>query len=567
MSAKFIFFFLATLFTGWFIFITPIDRFADPDAFYHITIAKLIHEQGPITEFPWLDLTTLGINYADQHFLFHILQIPFLLFLNPLRASQVSSIFFAVFCMLGISYTFYKLKLNHWWLWPILLVFTQPFTTRLIQGKASPLAILFWFTAIGATFYFLRRDKPRIHSYQTSISTRADKHSVKLISSINRMKEVYFHETLLSFLIISLLSFLFTLTHGGWVLLPISIILILLTNALWRRFFSSSSFLSDNWKIEKIYSNYFIIAVILAPILAIFIHPNRNKLFSFLKVQIFDVAISAPKALRLGTEWNSGNVQFAFGILGVFGIIILIIAIAHVAFKDCAQEVEHKILNARRNLQNTIILFSLSLLLFFASLKSLRFAEYFQPLLALQTAFFASTINWKQFFKNLRLPLIAKFELSISFIILISIILILIQHIFSAYNSTHHAERFLADQYQIPMQAISAIANPGDRVYHSMWDEFPVLFFYNQNLRYISGMDPTFFYKADPELAMTYQDLVYNASTTADLAYDFIHNRLQARFIIIDYERWPAFAATISNDSRYIFLAEGNGAKSYIIDK
>ncbi len=159
----------------------------------------------------------------------------------------------------------------------------------------------------------------------------------------------------------------------------------------------------------------------------------------------------------------------------------------------------------------------------------------------------------------------SKYALLLPLIILLSLALILVQHSLSAYTSTHHAKRFLADQYQIPMQAISAIANPGDRVYHSMWDEFPILFFHDQNLRYVSGMDPTFLYKADPDLAMAYQDMVYNTSTTADTAYNLINNRLQARFIIIDHERWPTLATLIASDPRYTFLAEGNGAKSYIM--
>jgi asparagine N-glycosylation enzyme membrane subunit Stt3 len=326
------------------------------------------------------------------------------------------------------------------------------------------------------------------------------------------------------------------------------------------------------------------------------------------------VAIATPQALRLGTEWNSGNIQSALSILGVFGIILLLTAIARISAKNFVRstpalsKVEGMYARperSRRDVRSVIILIPLSLLLFLASLKSIRFAEYFQPLLALVTALLASTINWKQFFKSLHLPLPkfsitsssklkflydvrctpvsrvveemyenrntkfeirnSKYALLLPLLLLLSLALSLVQHALSAYTSTHHAKRFLADQYQIPMQAISAIANPGDRVYHSMWDEFPILFFHDQNLRYVSGMDPTFLYKSDPALAMAYQDLVYNTSTTADSAYNLIHNRLQARFIIIDHERWPALAALISTDPRYTFLAEGNGATSYIM--
>jgi hypothetical protein len=535
MPTKYIFLLLGILFTSWFALITPADRFADPDAFYHITIAKLIHEQGPITEFPWLDLTTLGTNYADQHFLFHVLQIPFLLFLDPLRASQVSSIFFAVFCMLGISFIFYKLKLNHWWLWPILLIFTQPFTTRLIQGKASPLAILLWFTAIATVLYILRRDKPQLNNHschfesdvpssraqaegrnlhcdnQLELTKGDSSHALEMTKKVYRLCGFPIKSGMtVCYFVIGISSFLFTLTHGGWLLLPISIILILLTNALHQHLLSKeagrirrnqstispvpqhllskSSLPSNDGEAGETFLNslvnctmydvrstiVLIGSTLSASLLAILLHPNRNQLFSFLKVQIFDVAIATPQALRLGTEWNSGNIQSALSILGVFGIILLLTAIAHITSKNCVQDTKYQIPitkyqlpNTNYQILNTIILSPLLILLFLASLKSLRFAEYFQPLLALQTAILASTINWKQFFKNLHLPLTAKheirlptealakegnskfelnhsyakfeirnskFELFILFIILISLASITLQHSLSAYT-------------------------------------------------------------------------------------------------------------------------------------
>jgi len=36
-------------------------------------------------------------------------------------------------------------------------------------------------------------------------------------------------------------------------------------------------------------------------------------------------------------------------------------------------------------------------------------------------------------------------------------------------------------------------------IIHSSWDEFPMLFYYNDYNQYMAGLDPTFFYKADQE--------------------------------------------------------------------
>ncbi len=539
MKTKLTFLSLLIFFIAWFSFITPQDRFADPDVFYHITTAKLISEQGPLTEFPWLDLTALGSTYADQHFLFHVLQIPFLQFLDPLDAARVSAITFAVLCLLIISIVFYKLNIKLWWLWPILLTLTQPFTTRLIQGKASPLAITLWFLGIVACISLRPKSPP-------------DK-----------------GEVWRGLVAICSISFLFTLTHGGWILLPLSLLLILLGDLIYRL----ALYVIRNSKYEFQNSIFHILlASMVGSLAGLILHPNREAMFSFLKVQIFDIAIAAPSALRLGTEWNANNIAGSISMLGVFGIILLLTALAHIITKD--KNPNQNIVPCTLYLVRSPLLLSpLLLLLFVASLKSLRFTEYFQPLLALVTALLASTVNWKEFLNKLTLPS-AKYvirntlsDFLLPSIIVLSLLMIIIQHIATAYTNMHRAPRFLRDQYQTPMSAISAIAEPGDRVYHSMWDEFPILFYQDQRLRYISGLDPTFLYKASSTLALDYQNLVFNASTTQAEAHSLIHDRLQADFILIDHDRWPDLNKLISSDPRYQIIANGNGATAYQVIK
>ncbi|MDF1497391.1 MAG: hypothetical protein P1P90_05025 [Patescibacteria group bacterium] len=592
MKTKYIFIALTIFFLSWFSFITPRDRFADPDAFYHITVAKLISEQGPLTDFTWLDLTTLGSHFADQHFLFHVLQIPFLKIFDPLTASRISSIFFAVLCMLGISLIFYKLKLKPWWLWPILLAFTQPFTTRLIQGKASPLAILFWFVGIGVVLFCLQRDKltptPLLRSRE-GLKVNLETPPLLILregaKGVSLKQPNFFAIRYVSLKAlakwdqlsaISLLSFLFTLTHGGWILLPVSIFVIILSYL----FLQKSKFVVRN-------SLFMLVASITGCLAGLIVHPNRSELLSFLKVQLFDVAVATPRILRMGTEWNTSSIESIISMFGVFAIILLLTLLESILSNG-----KYQIANSKSNnseIRNTtfvpssgrgkyeirlaITLLPLLILLFIASIKSLRFTEYFQPLLALQTALLAQLINWKNLYNKLKLPTAkyeirnTKFDLLVPSVILFTIVMILVQHTVSAYSDMHFAKRFFNNQYKTPMDAISAIAKPGDRVYNSMWDEFPILFFHNQNLRYISGLDPTFLYKSSSTLALDYQNLVFNSSSTQADTYSLIHDRLHSNFILIDNERWPELDQMIATDERYTFLAEGNGGKAYIINK
>jgi hypothetical protein len=69
--------------------------FADPDSFYHVKMALLMRDQGTIHNFPWLGLTTLGQHYTDQHYLYHVLLIPFVTALPPLIGMKLATVFFA----------------------------------------------------------------------------------------------------------------------------------------------------------------------------------------------------------------------------------------------------------------------------------------------------------------------------------------------------------------------------------------------------------------------------------------------------------------------------------------
>src|SRR5687768_15304696 len=70
----------------------------DWDGYYHIRWSALLWESFKsgnwLPEFTWLPLTVLNPqDYADHHFLFHLLQIPFLWFFEPVMAAKVAAVF------------------------------------------------------------------------------------------------------------------------------------------------------------------------------------------------------------------------------------------------------------------------------------------------------------------------------------------------------------------------------------------------------------------------------------------------------------------------------------------
>jgi hypothetical protein len=56
------------------------------------------------------------------------------------------------------------------------------------------------------------------------------------------------------------------------------------------------------------------------------------------------------------------------------------------------------------------------------------------------------------------------------------------------------------DYLRGPALWLRGVSRPGEIVFHTRWEHFATLFFWNRVNRYISGMDPIFQYDVSPEL-------------------------------------------------------------------
>lgn len=84
---------------------------------------------------------------------------------------------------------------------------------------------------------------------------------------------------------------------------------------------------------------------------------------------------------------------------------------------------------------------------------------------------------------------------------------------FTTYSTIPRFERYfnsamLPDRFKGPAIWLRDNTNKGDIVFHLIFDQFPSLFFWNQNNYYIYGMDPVFLYKYDQKL---YWEMYYLA--------------------------------------------------------
>ena len=119
---------------------------------------------------------------------------------------------------------------------------------------------------------------------------------------------------------------------------------------------------------------------------------------------------------------------------------------------------------------------------------------------------------------------------------------------------------FHINTYERSMSVLRVIAKPGDIVLHSDWDEFPVLFYHNQESRYIAGLDATFLYLKDPGRHRTWVDI-----TTGKFVGDpteVIRNDLQASWVFLTKDH-TAMDAIIRARTPFPLVYEDDEVKIY----
>ncbi|MCC6825339.1 MAG: hypothetical protein IT172_06300 [Acidobacteria bacterium] len=133
----------------------------DWDGYYHIKWSSMLWEnfrQGKwLPTFEWLPLTVLNPrDYADHHFLFHLLQIPFLWLFEPVMAAKVSTIFYGTFAIFSVYWLIFRYGVKHQLIWlGALLTCANAFYYRMNMAKAPPLTIII--TVLGIHLLFRRK--------------------------------------------------------------------------------------------------------------------------------------------------------------------------------------------------------------------------------------------------------------------------------------------------------------------------------------------------------------------------------------------------------------------------
>ncbi|MBU0540207.1 hypothetical protein KKC31_00905 [Patescibacteria group bacterium] len=489
---------------AWFAFLIPWNGFADPDAFYHAKAALLVWQNGPMESFPWLDLTALGTSFADQHFLFHLIEAPFVAVFGWADGARSANVFLAA-VFLAVFYACLKsLGANRAGIWTLLLALTPPLIMRILLGKATPLALALFIFGITAAW----KRKP---------------------------------------LWVFVAAALFALSHGGWAFLLGALVMILIGDLLFNRIVEGLP------RRESIFLCFWkeLAAALLGALAGTLAHPNFPDNLRFLWMQVVKIGLLTPfNHVILGSEWlpsKIGSMLIGFGLW----LCLLFLAGAGLLFA-AKQPPDKKILRPAA-------VFAWPTAAFLAlSFKSRRNVEYLAPIAAIWLAWLWSAIDIKKLLQVL-FDQRKKWKAAVAVCSLLMVIISL--------RYTYillHKDLYPDAVFSTAMQAVSLRAQEGDRVFHSDWDEFPMLFNLDDRLRYVAGLDPTFLYEASSSLSDAYRDVTWGKTTTTkEQAWELIHDRLKARFVFIAKSDHQPLLDLIKSDERYKLLAETEDSATF----
>jgi len=498
--------------------------FADPDSFYHAKMAMMIRDNGIIKNFPWLQFTVLKDNYTDQHFLYHVLLIPFVSFLNPLIGAKIATIFFGSLLIVTFYWLLKTLKVRWAFVFSIILLFINPFTFRISLAKAPAISILISLIAVNLIFNY-------------------------------RYKLLF------------LLSFLYVWFYGGFIIVLIFTTLFILVNLVvnkWFKKINHHSFLEKilstlgrrfRFRTKKRMNLKLFFSCLLGLLAGIIINPYFYHNIIFYYHQLIKIGIvNYQHIIGVGGEW------YPYGFIDLISntvLVSILVVIAVVLF----------FINIKKQKKMSITLFIIYLLFFAFTLKSRRYVEYYVPYgvlfaavslndsirdFSLQKAF---QLLKRIYLKNLGVKILITLLI---IYLLVSIPTIIIRDLKTEKNDLNNG--IPLNKFENASTWLKTHSFQGSIVIHSDWDDFPVLFYQNDYNYYIVGLDPTFMYEYNKDLYWKWVNLT-TGKEVADL-YNVVKSQFNASYLLIEKDH-AGMDRLVSANLGFNLVYEDNEAKIY----
>jgi len=146
----------------------------------------------------------------------------------------------------------------------------------------------------------------------------------------------------------------------------------------------------------------------------------------------------------------------------------------------------------------------ISFIFFLMMLTSHRFIDFFTPFAVLFAALAAKPF-FEQFDIKVFLRNNFKKHRKIAVFVSLFIILLIVKNIISAYSSVKATESL--KKFQAASFWLKENTPENSVIFHTDWDDFPKLFYYNDHNRYLVGLDPTFMYEYNKDLYWLWRNI------------------------------------------------------------
>lgn len=480
--------------------------FADPDSFYHVKATQILAEKGAITNFPWLSATSLNFSFTDHHFLYHLVLIPFVYFFPPLMGIKIATILFSSLAVVLFFWLLQKMEVKGAFWYALFLLTINPFIFRLGLAKAQGLVLLFLFIII---YLILSR----------------------------------------KYIFLILASCFYVWLYAGW---PLAILLAVIYAGLslvWPDKRSIWSVLRFK-KTKPFKQAFLLLASTGAGVLAgLFFSPYFPGNLQFYYQQTFKIAlVNYQQFISVGGEWY----PYALGDLLAAAVpFFLLLVFSLLAF-----------VSSYKNQKINSWFFLITTFLFFIlTLKSRRYVEYLVPFGVIFSALSLRNF-WQLYRQDLKKYLPKNFFTILPVVLFFAISPFIFKDIHRVKEAYANSLSFA--RFQEPAIWLSKNTQAGDIVFHSDWDEFPILFYYNSHNYYIVGLDPTFMYDYNPELYRSWAGITQGENS--EVMHKTIRDVFNAKYVFVDYHQNSAFDKNLSDNFYFEKVFENNEAKIYQVN-
>lgn len=470
----------------------------DWDGYYHIRWSALLWESLSsgkwLPSFDWLPLTVLNPqHYNDHHFLFHLLQIPFLWFFEPVMSAKVAAVVFATFAIVAVYWLIHRYKIEYPLIWfGAIMTCANMFFYRMNMAKAPPLTIIF--TVAGIYMLFERK-------------------YVWLLP----------------------LMFAFVWTYSLFPLLWIAAIIWVVIIAWNERKFE--------WQPLAYTTGGMILGNVINPYFP-------NNLLLFWEHAYTKIKIGSDFAVSVGGEWYPYT---GMELLTHFPIAMIAMLIGYILFVPRNGKLPEKatfflmfvsiLLAAQFRSKRFAEYFPPFAILFaafswqaFMKREKVELPEEFrreiEPYLDVERP--PADKRWESFKQA------ATWTLGAVLVIYFMINMIGLQRLGIDHGGLMGtiAGNDSNDRYRRAMEWATGVDEngkenipAGERIFNASWDDFPKLFFFNQKHSYVYGLDPNYLYSQNPEL---YKQLTEITSGSQDNAGPMIRENFGANYVFVD---------------------------------